>query len=672
MPGMMDTVLNLGINPEIANGIARQCGTRFAFDCYRRFLEMFGSVVLGVERARFEKALGQVARRRQVQDNRKLDGGALREVCNRFRLLIEEVSGRAMIDDPRWQLEMAIDAVLRSWQSPRAVEYRRAHRIANSLGTAVNVVAMVYGNRDDNSGTGVVFSRNGATGEKGIWGEFLVNAQGEDVVSGTRAPLPIEAMREVMPSAYDQLVDIVEMLECRRKQVVDVEFTVESGKLFILQVRKAKLAPEAAVTVAVHNVWDGRLTKAQALSQVTTEQLATVESRTFATSNGAKAQARHIAQGLAASPGCAVGRAVLSSEEAVAAKKRGEDVILVRPDTRPDDLPGMIAAVAVVTSIGGCSSHAALVARDLGKPCVVGVGDFDIKAGDIISVDGSKGLILAGRTALVGPVNKKEVNLFLRWARGSGHVTWRKPQLVFDFYEQPCSVHRLISDFYLSDTIASAVAGTRMESRAKSVRMRIHMEVAERLALYLVVAVGGELRHARPWGHEFNDAELNLLQREFGTVSGGDRRQAQVVTLHKLKTLGLAEQIRYLELAFTVFKEGSWYCGYGGHKWGAIASAALAFLKGELPHSTFADHTFDLQHNGGSVFGKNPMIKADDDDEEVLLEQLDDKKHAVDVADLYQRFERRHREAESAPLRFDFDVETLFFEGEQLGLWKRR
>lgn len=674
MPGMMDTVLNLGINPEIVEGLARKDGERFAFDCYRRFLSMFGEVVLGVDKDLFEVIMLEEKERAGVIFDRDMTGSVLRQLCLRYRELIVEVTGNPVCDDPHAQLDMALMAVLSSWNNKRAVDFRRAHKISHGLGTAVNVQAMVFGNRDDNSATLVAFSANANNGEPGIWGEFLLNAQGEDLVAGVRTPLPISQLSQVNHNAYEQLSALIAKLEARRNHVVEVECTIESGRLYVLQVRKAKLDPEAAATVACRYVWDDKLTKQEALAGVTAEQVAALKAPRFEKAALASAVAmRLLGKGLSASTGCAVGRVVTSSEAAACAAKRGEKVVLVRPDTSPDDLEGMLAACAIVTMTGGATSHAAVVARGLSKPCVVGVANLKVVEGMIISVDGEAGLVIHGEVKLAGAVNKKEVNLFLKWAAQEDARKWPKPRLDFELYNSSASANQMINDFYMVDAMANAAKQTCLEGECNVLRTRIHTQVAERLALYLVVAVGGEIRHAKDWW-----AEVDTLRRVFKTQLGGDRRAAQVATLNHLKTVSVQEQLRYLALVESVFNTSGWSGSVGGRKWGAIAKAALGFLKGELSHSVFADHAFDLQHNNGSVFGKNPMITGD---RHTVGRQLEEKKYAAGVADLYQRLGRfsgyggyggypsSYSSSHGRPT-LDASVEALYRKGEQLGIWK--
>lgn len=666
MPGMLDTVLNLGMNPEIAASLANGLDPRFAWDSYQRFLSMFADVVLGLPRADFDALRSEEAERLAVTVE-NLPAASLEKLCLAYRRLIAEKSGAPMPDGVWEQLNLAVEAVLRSWNNPRAVEYRRIHRISNGLGTAVNVQSMVFGNRDDQSCSGVVFSRNCTSGEAGIWGEFLVNSQGEDVVAGLRTPSPIGAMSAWNEALYGELLEIVDRLDRKRNAPVDVEFTVESGKLYILQVRNAKLTAEAAATTAVNFVWEKRLEKSAALESVGAEQVDQLRLAGFRKEalDQALADGLLLGRGLAASAGAAVGRVVKTSEEAVEAAARGEKVVLVRPDTSPDDLPGMQAAVAIVTSVGGVTSHAAVVARGLGKPAVVGVAGLSVVTGEIISVDGSAGLVVRGALPLTEAVNKKEVNIFLKWVAQEEAKRWPAPRLNFAYVNVSERAERMIADFYLSDAMAVSARGTALEAEAQRLRTEVHGAVAERLAMYLVVAVGGEMRHVGSYNNRCEKEVEELLER-FKVERTGSREHrslAQERTNNFLKTVGLAEHIRFVELCAVVFARGQWGASYGGSRWADIARAAHGFLSGKLAHSEFADHAFDLQHNSGTVFGKHSMIQLTRHSVHELLEL---KKYAGDVADLHKRLSTRLAGLGNG---ISPRVRELFERGCKLSLW---
>jgi pyruvate,orthophosphate dikinase len=410
MPGMMDTVLNLGLNKETLEGLARLTDNRrFAADAYRRFIQLFGKIVLGVDGEKFEHVMNE-AKGKDRQDT-DLTADELMQIAGTFKAIIKEDTGVDFPEDPYEQLRMAITAVFNSWMGRRAVDYRRVYKIPDTLGTGVNVQTMVFGNMGNDSATGVAFTRNPATGEDELYGEYLVNAQGEDVVAGIRTPKPISKLREEMPEVYQQFSEIAKMLERHYKDVQDVEFTIERGKLWMLQTRNGKRTGMAAVKIAVDMVNEGLIDKRTALRRVQPEMLnqflfPIVDPR-------ASEHATRLARGLAAGPGAAQGRIVLDPDEAAARSEQGERVILVRTETAPEDFHGMVASQAILTARGGLTSHAAVVARQLGKCCVCGCGDLEIdykagtvhvhgtdailKEGDWITVDGHSGWVYVGQ-----------------------------------------------------------------------------------------------------------------------------------------------------------------------------------------------------------------------------------------------------------------------------------
>ncbi|MGQ9531921.1 MAG: pyruvate, phosphate dikinase [Desulfotomaculales bacterium] len=422
MPGMMDTVLNLGLNDETVAGLARLTGDmRFALDCYRRFFQMFGNVVLGVPHDRFEEILERHKEQRGIRLDHELTAEDWREIVAAYKGVVPEFPS-----DPMEQLFMAIRAVFDSWFNDRAVVYRRVHKIPEDLGTAVNVQVMVFGNLDEKSGTGVAFTRNPATGENRLYGEYLLNAQGEDVVAGIRTPRPLEDLAREMPDVYRQFEEICRTLERHYREMQDVEFTIERGKLYILQTRKGKRTAEASVKIAVDMVHEGLITREEALLRVDAEQVGHLLHRRI----DPRAEVEVIARGLPASPGAAVGEVVFDADTAEKLGQGGRQVILVRTETTPDDIHGIVAAQGVLTSRGGMTSHAAVVARGMGKPCVCGceavridpfhgrfyVGDLVVRAGDTISIDGSTGRVIKGAVPLVDPELTPEFRELLSWA----------------------------------------------------------------------------------------------------------------------------------------------------------------------------------------------------------------------------------------------------------------
>jgi len=412
MPGMMDTVLNLGLNPETVRGLAALTGNeRFAEDAYRRFVQMFGKIVLDVPGEKFEHLIEEQKRRVGAKLDTDLSAADLRELAGRFKDLIGRETGETFPTDPWQQLERAIRAVFDSWDGKRAIDYRNFNKIPHDLGTAVNVQTMVFGNMGDDSATGVAFTRNPATGEKGLYGEYLPNAQGEDVVAGTRTPHPISQLQSEMPAAYKQFLKLAQMLERHYKDVQDLEFTVERGKLWMLQTRSGKRTAQAAVKTAVDMVRERLITKDEALLRVDADQLYQLLLPRFVQEDkdAADREGKLLTRGLNASPGAATGIAVFDPDTAAERGGKGEAVILVRPETSPDDVHGMLVARGILTARGGATSHAAVVARGLGKPCVAGaeairvdlnarqfsVNGQVIRQGDPISIDGTTGEVFA-------------------------------------------------------------------------------------------------------------------------------------------------------------------------------------------------------------------------------------------------------------------------------------
>jgi len=435
MPGMMDTVLNIGLNDEVVAGLEHLTGdARFAFDSYRRLLQMFGSVVMGIADEPFEEVLAEARRRAGVANDSDLGADDWRRVTADFEAIIERLAGRPFPQDPREQIRLAIEAVFKSWNGRRAVDYRNAAKIAHDLGTAVNICTMVFGNLGSDSATGVAMTRSGATGERGIEGDYLINAQGEDVVAGVRMTKPIDELRREMPAAYAELAAIAEKLERHYRDMQDVEFTIERGKLWMLQTRDAKRTAQAAVRIAVDMVNEGLITREQALLRVSPDQVDFFLHPQFEKSSVKRAIEAHdrLAVGLNVSPGAAVGVIALDADVADRwAKEDKRAVIMVRPETKPDDVHGMLAAKGILTSRGGRTSHAALVARQFGKPAVVGVAELEIDLeartlsigertlaeGDWISIDGTTGEFFCGELATVVPdIHDPYLLKLLAWA----------------------------------------------------------------------------------------------------------------------------------------------------------------------------------------------------------------------------------------------------------------
>lgn len=427
MPGMMDTILNLGLNRETMEALADETANRrFALDCYRRFIQMFAEVVLKVGPYHFENILHEIKERRGVDSDAALLPEDLERAIDLFLEVVRRETGASFPEDPREQLLRAVQAVFDSWHNPRAQVYRRNNRIPDDLGTAVNVQAMVFGNMGDDSATGVAFTRNPSTGEAQLYGEFLVNAQGEDVVAGIRTPRPLAELKQVMPELYQQFVEAGRTLETHYRDMQDIEFTIERKKLYILQTRAGKRSAAAAVKIAVDMVEEGMISREEALQRVDPGQLEQLLHRRI----DPEARLEVIARGLPASPGAASGKVIFSADRAQSEAARGEKVLLVRPETTPDDIHGIYAAQGVLTSRGGMTSHAAVVARGIGKPCVCGceslridqaqgrfyIGDREFAEGEVLSIDGSTGRVILGEVPLIDPELSLEFKKLLSWA----------------------------------------------------------------------------------------------------------------------------------------------------------------------------------------------------------------------------------------------------------------
>ena len=413
MPGMMETVLNIGLSDESVHGLAKQAGSeRFAWDSYRRLIQMFGKTVLGLEGELFEHAIDSAKSAKGTKNDLDLDAGDLSQLVDTFKGIVAEHSGRDFPQDPREQLDLAIRAVFNSWNADRAILYRRQERIPAELGTAVNVVAMVFGNLGMDSGTGVAFTRDPGSGQQGVYGDYLQNAQGEDVVAGIRNTVPLQDLEALDGKSYAQLMDIMKTLENHYRDLCDIEFTIERGKLWMLQTRVGKRTAGAAFRIAIQLVDQGLIDLDEALERVTGDQLAQLMFPRFDASSDVK----QITKGISASPGAAVGKVVFDSARAVEQAAAGEDVILVRRETNPDDLHGMIAAQGILTSRGGKTSHAAVVARGMGKTCVCGADELEVsiaekkftapggvtvQEGDVISIDGTSGKVYLGEVPVV-------------------------------------------------------------------------------------------------------------------------------------------------------------------------------------------------------------------------------------------------------------------------------
>jgi len=427
MPGMMDTILNLGLNDEIVKSLAEETrDERFAYDSYRRLVQMFGKIVLGVKDEKFDKIIEEHKKKLGVKHDVEIPAEEWKKIIEEFKELIKQETGREFPQDPWEQLRMAIEAVFKSWNNPRAIVYRKTYNIPEDLYTAVNIQMMVFGNLGFNSGTGVGFTRNPSTGEKKLYGEYLLNAQGEDVVAGIRTPKPLEELKNELPQVYEELLRVSEILEKHFKEMQDFEFTIQEGRLYLLQTRNGKRTAQAAVKIAVDMVNEGLISKEEAIARIDPNDL----NQLLHPRIDPNIKAKPIAKGLNASPGAATGKVVFTADEAAELGAKGEKVILVRPETKPEDIHGMIAAQGILTSRGGMTSHAAVVARGMGKPAVVGaemikidldkevftVDGVQVRKLDIITIDGTTGHVYLGAIPTIEPELSGELRILLSWA----------------------------------------------------------------------------------------------------------------------------------------------------------------------------------------------------------------------------------------------------------------
>jgi len=578
MPGMMDTILNLGLNDDTVKGLAKLTDNeRFAYDSYRRFIQMFSDVVMGIEKAKFDEIFEDVKKANGAALDTDLNAENLKEVVKRYKELYKAEKGVEFPQDPKEQLLEAVKAVFRSWNNPRAIVYRRMNDIPSDWGTAVNVQAMVFGNMGNDSGTGVAFTRNPATGEKELYGEFLVNAQGEDVVAGIRTPEPIGKLKEKMPEIYDQFVKIAETLEKHYKDMQDMEFTIERGKLYMLQTRNGKRTAAAAIKIAVDLVSEGLLTKEEAILKVEPKQLDALLHPTFVPE--ALKKATPIAKGLPASPGAATGKVYFTAEEAKAAAGRGEKVILVRLETSPEDIEGMYAAQGILTARGGMTSHAAVVARGIGTCCVAGCGDISInekaktfvangktyKEGDFISLDGSTGYVYDGELPTQEPAVIGDFATLMAWAdeirdlkvRTNADTPKDAAQAV-KFGAEGIGLCRTEHMFFEEDRIPAVremILSKTEEQRRKALAKLLPMQKADFKAIYEVMKdMPVTIRLLDPPLHEFlphEDKDIHALAEEMGL--GFDELKATVESLKELNPMlghrGCRLAVTYPEIA---------------------------------------------------------------------------------------------------------------------------
>ena len=578
MPGMMDTILNLGLNDEAVEVVAKQTNnTRFAYDSYRRFVQMFSDVVMGVEKRLFENIIDEMKEARGVHYDTELTADDLKELVVKFKDLYKKEMKKDFPQDPKEQLVEAITAVFRSWDNPRAIVYRRLNDIPGEWGTAVNVQEMVFGNKGDTSGTGVAFSRNPSTGEKGIYGEYLMNAQGEDVVAGIRTPLPITKLNEQNPALYKQFIDIVNKLENHYKDMQDMEFTIEEGKLFFLQTRNGKRTAQAALKIAVDLVSEGMLSKEEAILKVEPKQLDSLLHPTFEATSLKNTKA--IAKGLPASPGAACGKVAFTAEEAKERAEKGEKVVLVRLETSPEDIEGMIAAQGILTVRGGMTSHAAVVARGMGTCCVAGCGELKVdeekrtlEVGgkvytdkDYISIDGSTGNIYGEAIKTVTPEISGYFATFMSWADEIRKLqvrtnadTPRDTKQAVEFGAEGIGLCRTEHMFFDEDRIMpmrEMIVAKTEEERRKALSKLLPMQKGDFKAMY--EALEGRpatIRFLDPPLHEFvphSDEEIRELAGQMSLDF--EELKATVEGLHEFNPMlghrGCRLAVTYPEIA---------------------------------------------------------------------------------------------------------------------------
>ena len=578
MPGMMDTILNLGLNDEAVEVVAKQTNNpRFAYDSYRRFVQMFSDVVMGVEKRLFENIIDEMKEARGVHYDTELTADDLKELVVKFKDLYKKEMKKDFPQDPKEQLVEAITAVFRSWDNPRAIVYRRLNDIPGEWGTAVNVQEMVFGNKGDTSGTGVAFSRNPATGEKGIYGGYLMNAQGEDVVAGIRTPLSITKLNEQNPALYKQFIDIVNKLENHYKDMQDMEFTIEEGRLFFLQTRNGKRTAQAALKIAVDLVSEGMLSKEEAILKVEPKQLDSLLHPTFEAS--ALKNTKEIAKGLPASPGAACGKIAFTAEEAKERAEKGEKVVLVRLETSPEDIEGMIAAEGILTVRGGMTSHAAVVARGMGTCCVAGCGELKVdeekrtlEVGgkvytdkDYISIDGSTGNIYGEAIKTVTPEISGYFATFMSWADEIRKLqvrtnadTPRDTKQAVEFGAEGIGLCRTEHMFFDEDRIMpmrEMIVAKTEEERRRALGKLLPMQKGDFKAMY--EALEGRpatIRFLDPPLHEFvphSDEEIRELAGQMSLDF--DELKATVEGLHEFNPMlghrGCRLAVTYPEIA---------------------------------------------------------------------------------------------------------------------------
>jgi len=578
MPGMMDTILNLGLNDIVVEGLATLTNNpRFAFDSYRRFIQMFSDVVMDVPKSNFERLIDKMKEDRGVVLDTELSADDLKELVNQFKAYYKEQKGMDFPQEPKVQMIESIKAVFRSWNNDRAIVYRRMNDIPGSWGTAVNVQAMVFGNMGETSGTGVAFTRNPSTGEKKLYGEYLMNAQGEDVVAGIRTPQPISTLKDAMSEVYQQFVDIAQKLENHYSDMQDMEFTIENGKLFMLQTRNGKRTAQAAIKIAVDLVNEGMATKEQVMNKVDAKQLDALLHPTF--DPAALAASEVIGRGLPASPGAATGKVYFTAKAATEAAEKGDKVVLVRLETSPEDIEGMNAAEGILTARGGMTSHAAVVARGMGTCCVAGCGDVQIREeekwftaggkkyneGDEISLDGSTGNVYAGAIKTQEAELTGEFGIFMSWVDEIRTMKVRanadSPKdaaVARKFGAEGIGLCRTEHMFFEADRIAAVremILSNNVDQRRSALNKILPMQRSDFEGIFNVMeGLAVTIRLLDPPLHEFlphTDEEIRSLATDMGVSF--DTLKAKVDDLHEFNPMmghrGCRLAVTYPEIA---------------------------------------------------------------------------------------------------------------------------
>lgn len=578
MPGMMDTILNLGLNDQAVIGLAKKTeNERFAYDSYRRFIQMFADVAMELDKNNFEKLLTEKKQSKGVELDTELDSNDLKELVEEYKEKYKELKGEDFPQDPREQLDLAISAVFSSWGNERAKLYRKLNDIDDAMGTAVNVQTMVYGNMGDTSGTGVAFSRNPATGENKLFGEYLINAQGEDVVAGVRTPQEIASLKEAMPAVYEEFASTAKKLETHYKDMQDMEFTIQDGKLFLLQTRNGKRTAQAAVEIAVDLVNEGLMDKKEAVLRVNPKDLDGLLHPTFTIK--AKETNEPVATGLAASPGAAVGKISFTAKDATKRTNDGEQVILVREETSPEDLEGMVSAKGILTARGGMTSHAAVVARGMGKCCVSGaseihvdedeetmrIGDKTYGKNDIISIDGSTGNVYIGNLETQSPQLEGSFETFMSWVDEYRDMkirtnadTPRDVEQALEFGAEGIGLCRTEHMFFKEDRIFQVrkmILATDLETRQAALDKILPMQEDD---FYQIYTLMGDrpvtVRLLDPPLHEFlprGESEIKDLAHDLGIEP--NRVRERISELEEVNPMlgfrGLRLGVRYPEIS---------------------------------------------------------------------------------------------------------------------------